>query len=380
MKSRSRQCGWLSAVLIFSVIAFAQQWQTAQPGYRYEFPRDHFNHPDYQTEWWYYTGNLHAADGHRFGFELTFFRFGIHLPKRVVDASAPAWLPDELYLAHLALSDIEGGQFYHTERLTRAGPGLAGVTIGVTIGQAAGQPGYWNGNWQVRWKSFANADQQLQAVCDRFTLHLDLHAAKPAVVNGENGVSQKGPQAASHYISFTRLQVGGTLAWNGQNLKLDGIAWMDHEFFTEAHDGSLAGWDWFSIQLENNEELMLYRLRLKSGQPDPYSSGTYVDSKGSAHFLQAADFALQPGGDWRSPSSGATYPTAWSISVPRLGLTLTETTALKNQELASNSAVSPSYWEGAVTYSGTLHAQPIRGVGYLEMTGYDRQIWLGARQ
>src|ERR1700690_1797570 len=108
---------FVAALLVFQLQA---AWRVALPGYRYEFPRDHFNHPEYQTEWWYYTGNLHAADGHRFGFELTFFRFGMHLPKRGVEASAPAWLPDELYLAHLTLSDIDGGQFYHTERLTRA--------------------------------------------------------------------------------------------------------------------------------------------------------------------------------------------------------------------------------------------------------------------
>ena len=155
---------------------------------------------------------------------------------------------------------------------------------------------------------------------------------------------------------------------------------MDHEFFTEPPNPTVTGWDWFSIQLDNNEELMIYRLRQKSGEPDSYSSGTYIDSQGTAHFLKASEFSVQPGETWRSDSSGAAYPLAWKISVPSLGLSLAETTALKNQELSSNSALSPTYWEGAVTYSGTMQARPVHGVGYLEMTGYAAPLIIGPKQ
>ncbi len=357
------------AVLAVAVLTTsAQEWKAAVPGYHYEFPRDHFSHPDYQTEWWYYTGNLRAADGHRFGFELTFFRQAVRLSKQEAAASDETWRPAQIYLAHFALSDIDRGEFYHTERLNRAGPGLAGASLE--------QQRYWNGNWQVHWNSLTTGDQQLRAVCAELTLNLLMRPEKPFVINGQNGISQKGPLPgeASHYISFTRLGVSGQLEWNHNTFTLGGLAWMDHEFFTEPRDSTLAGWDWFAIQLDNKEELMLYRLRTKSGQASPYSSGTYVDSDGKAHFLSASQFSLSAGVVWQSAASGARYPLVWKISVPSLNLELSEEAALKNQELFSQDRVSPTYWEGAVSYAGRIHSQPVKGVGYLEMTGYAQSL------
>jgi len=360
----------IASLLVALIPASAVQWQLALPGYHYQFPRDHFSHPDYQTEWWYYTGNLRTADGHRFGFELTFFRQALDLPQRFAVISDATWRPDQIYLAHLALSDIDGGEFYHTERLNRAGPELAGVD--------SEKGRYWNGNWQVRWLSDATGKQQLEAVCRRFTLQLDLTPEKPFVIHGQNGVTQKGPEIgrASHYISFTRLRAGGELKLNRASLSLNGVAWMDHEFFTDQLDSTDAGWDWFAIQLENNEELMLYRLRKKPGQADRYSSGTYVDAHGEAHFLHGSELWLSPGAVWQSQNSGARYPLTWEIRIPSLNLELSERTALKDQELFSKDRAFPSYWEGAVAYSGRIHAQPVSGVGYLEMTGYEKGLQL----
>lgn len=344
----------------FLWLALAAAYTLAVPGYHYQFPADHFNHPNFQTEWWYYTGNLADAKGHRYGFELTFFRQALNLPAAALDSTGPVWRPDQIYLAHLALSDLDAHTFYHTERLNRAGPGMAGVDSSMRK--------YWNGNWQVQWKDAGN--QQLQATCDRFTLTLDLSALKPPVVHGENGVSQKGPAPgeASHYISFTRLNARGQL--NGANVT--GLAWMDHEFFTQAKNPELAGWDWFAIQLDNNEELMLYRLRKKSGEISTYSSGTYVEANGTAHHLTADQFTLTPGRLWHH------YPVEWKLAIPSLDLQLTEETPLDNQELAPTpGSPSPSYWEGAVTYRGSIHKQPTQGRGYLEMTGYTEPVRLG---
>ena len=353
------------------LLLLAQVFHLALPGYHYQFPRDHFNHPDYQIEWWYYTGNLQDATGHRFGFEVTFFRQAIKLPGNAAASEDPVWLPDQIYLAHLALSDIDRGGFYHTERLNRAGPGIAGSDIGSRK--------YWNGNWQAYWKSLETGEQQLQAVCDQFNLALHLNPKKGPVIHGQNGVSQKGPSPgdASHYISFTRIAASGDLTLGGRNFKLTGLAWMDHEFFTQQRNDSLSGWDWFAIQLDNDEELMLYRLRDKTGQPTSFSSGTYVDSLGIAHFLDSPQISFSPGGMWRSPKSGGNYPLAWQISVPSLGLQLSETASLENQELFTPDSVSPTYWEGAVTYQGTIHYKPAKGVGYLELTGYAEPLRLG---
>ena len=324
---------------IGAALVFALLWTPPH----YEFPRDHFGHPDYQTEWWYYTGNLQAADGHRFGFELTFFRQRAHLSKAI----GGTWRPDEIYLAHLALSDLDGRRFYYTERLNRAGPGLAGVSLH--------DRRIWNGNWRVQWES--GLQQELTAVCGRFTLQLHLTPRKPAVIQTL--------EAAVHYLSFTRIGVSGEVKLNGRSYRVNGRAWMDHEFFKEEKYWR-TGWDWFSIQLDSGEELMFYSWRARPAD----SSGTYVNREGKVQYLDSASFHLAPVDRWQSSRSGARYPIAWDISVPSLGLQLSERTALRDQELFSKNSIAPTYWEGAVTYTGRIHSRPAHGVGYLEMTGY----------
>jgi predicted secreted hydrolase len=352
------------------------QYRAALPGYHYEFPRDHFDHPDFQTEWWYYTGNLKSVDGHRYGFELTFFRQAVHresLEEKPVgeksSSGKSAWGTNDLYLAHLALSDLDGKTFYHSERMNRAGPGLAGVS--------EGDRRVWNGNWRVHW----NADtQELQVYDSRFELRLNLRSSKPPVIHGEDGISEKseGLGHASHYISLTRLETHGTVELNGRKSEVSGLSWMDHEFFTQQLAADQAGWDWLSLQLDDNTELMLYRFRRKDGSVDPYSSGTYIDAAGKSSHLRSTDFVMQPQEEtWTSSETHATYPIHWNISIAKLGLTLEATTPLAQQEITSKSGWSPSYWEGAIKLYGHRGEQRITGAGYLEMTGYQRPVHLG---
>ncbi len=360
MKSR------LAAVLALFLVAAsaAAQYRQALPGYHYNFPSDHFNHPEFQTEWWYYTGNVKEADGRSFGFQMTFFRQGIH---RSATKESP-WAVEDLYLAHLALSDMDGRSFQHRERLNRAGPGIAGIDKDTgTI---------WNGNWSVRW---SGNRQHLTAVADTFALDLVLAPRKPPVIHGVNGVSQKSekPGQASHYISFTRLSAAGTIRLNGNLFAVEGTAWMDHEFFTNPLDPEQTGWDWLSLQLSDNTELMLFHLRRKGGSIDAYSSGTYVDAQGNSTRLQLEDFALEPLSErWTSPTNGAAYPIHWRVRVASLGLDLDLTTPLAQQEMSGDSAFVPNYWEGTIRIAGTRRGSPIAGVGYLEMTGYDRPVSL----
>jgi predicted secreted hydrolase len=343
------------------------QYQQALPGYRYEFPRDHFDHPDYRTEWWYYTGNLKAEDGHRFGFEMTFFRQGVNRDGE----KTGDWDMRDLYLAHLALSDLTSGHFYHTERLNRAGPGLAGASLQLQR--------VWNGNWQVKWH---DGEQDLQAISSDFALHLAMNSHKPPVIHGKNGISQKGTGAgnASHYISFTRLLTSGTIELNGKSYSVAGTSWMDHEFFSSGLDKNEVGWDWLSLQLADNTELMLYRLRHKDGSVDPFSSGTYVDANGGSTYLSLRDFSMTPlGATYASPITQAVYPIAWRVTIPALRLDLQLKTPLPSQELASDTSTGLSYWEGAIDIRGTRNATPITGVGYLEMTGYAKPMTLEAK-
>lgn len=358
MKSR---VVWLLAA-IFVLQPAAGQYRTAVPGHRFEFPRDYFSHPDFQTEWWYYTGNVQSEDGRRFGFELTFFRQAV---SRDPSPSA-TWDVRDLYLAHLALSDLDGQRFYHEKRVNRAGPGIAGVN--------ADTGRIWNGNWRIQWDG---ADQELEAVANQFRFRLRLHSEKPPVIHGENGVSQKaeGPGRASYYISLTRLATKGEIELNGKTSGVSGLAWMDHEFFTHELLPNQVGWDWLSLQLQDNTELMLFRIRRSDGSMDPFSAGTYIDERGKSTHLKAGDFSLQPLGEtWKSPESQAIYPIHWKIAVPRLRIELEARTPLPAQELTGTTKFVPTYWEGAITLTGHRGDAALNGVGYLEMTGYDRRV------
>ena len=340
---------------LLSIRGEAADYKKATPGYHYEFPRDYFSHPDYKTEWWYYTGNLRSADGRRFGFELTFFRQAV-----ARDADSSPWHIHDLYMAHLALSDLHGRSFYHDERINRAGPGIAGID------QRTGL--IWNGNWQVQ---ITAPRQALRALNEQFSIQLDLASAKPPVIQGEDGISRKtgGVGHASHYISLTRLTASGKIEVGGAAVQVEGSAWMDHEFFSDSMDASESGWDWLSMQLDDNSEIMLYRLRHRDGSVDPYSSGAYIDPQGNSTFLSLNDFTMTPAGDtWTSPQTGGVYPVRWHVAIPRLGLEAVVSTALANQELPSS--LGPSYWEGVIDLTGTRVGNPLHGVGYLEMTGY----------
>src|SRR6266436_608728 len=359
---RSRVARMAATVLLLQPLA--AQYRTAMPGYRYEFPRDYFNHPDFQTEWWYYTGNLKSAEGRRFGFELTFFRQAV---SRDPEKSG-TWDLRDLYLAHLALSDLDGGKFFHAERTNRSGPGIANVTE--SLGRI------WNGNWQIQWRG---SDQELNAIEQRFQLHLILHAEKPPVIHGENGISQKaeGSGRASHYISLTRLATSGAIDLGNKRFEVTGASWMDHEFFSHQLDSDQTGWDWLSLQLEDHTELMLFRIRRKDGSIDPYSAGTYVDASGKTTHLRSSDFSLEPAGDkWTNPQTGAVYPIHWKIAIPKLAIELDAKTPLASQELTGKTKLVPNYWEGAIVLTGQCNSQLLSGVGYVEMTGYDRPVQL----
>ncbi|HEX4030738.1 MAG TPA: lipocalin-like domain-containing protein [Terracidiphilus sp.] len=344
-------------LLLLAACAGAQDYQLALPGYSYRFPRDNFDHPAYQTEWWYYTGNLRAADGHRFGFELTFFRQTV-----ARDANASTWHIHDLYMAHLALSDLSGHRFYSMERVNRAGPGIAGID------EKTGT--IWNGNWQA----VLHPDSQtLRGMAGDFSFQFTVQPLKPPVINGIDGISQKaeGVGHASHYISLTRLLTHGSIELKGKSYSVEGSAWMDHEFFSDSMSSIESGWDWLSVQLDDNTELMLYRLRRRDGSIDPYSSATYIDAHGKALHLSLQDFSMTPSGStWTSHATGGTYPVSWQVAVPQLGLHLAITTPLKSQELIGR--VGPSYWEGAIDIAGERDGRHLHGAGYLEMTGYAR--------
>jgi predicted secreted hydrolase len=274
------------------------------------------------------------------------------------------WDVQDIWMAHLALSDIQGGRFLHAQRLNRTGPGIASAD--------EKQARVWNGNWSADW-NLADGKQTLRAIDDAFSFELTLESAKLPVIHGNRGVSQKaeGAGKASHYISLTRLVTKGAIALEGQRFVVTGSTWMDHEFFSHQLEPGQTGWDWFSLQFDDQTELMLFRLRRTSGALDPFSAGTYIDASGNSRHLAARDFQLTPGNTWKSPASGGQYPVAWTIEVPSLGIKASITTPLSQQEITGGAG---TYWEGAVDVEASRQGRPIKGVGYLEMTGYAGRV------
>ena len=334
-------------------------------GYKYQFPRDHGTHDSFRTEWWYYTGHLETAEGRRFGFELTFFRRGV--PPDQVETHPSRWSVDQLYLAHLAVTDVTGRRFYFRDRISRAGLGKAGAD--------ATRLNVWLDQWRA--ESPEQSEQhRLTANADGVALTLTLDPAKPLVIHGERGISKKGAAAgqASHYYSFTRLKTAGTLTLGTESYRVTGTSWMDHEFGSADLSPELVGWDWFSIHLADNRELMIYRLRRSDGSSDQASSGTLVFPDGRTQHLSAADVELTPLTTWTSPASNATYPQQWRVTIPSLNLSLQLTPLLADQELRTGRSTQVTYWEGAVAVEGTERGQAITGQGYIELTGYAERI------
>lgn len=341
-------------------------WREAVPGYEYSFPRDHSAHPDYRVEWWYYTGNLESQTGHRFGYQLTFFRVGV-----TRGLSNPSrWALRDLYMAHFAISDIDRQRFHSFDRINRAGIGWAGADSldSYRSDSDSKRIRIWNEDWEAK---ISEASHMLQAAENRYALDINLEPTKDEVIHGENGVSRRGPSSAnaSHYYSVSRARSSGEITVEGERFDVVGLSWIDHEFGTSFLDEKQTGWDWFSIQLEDGRDLMLFQIRREDGSIDPHSSATLIDMSGKPTHLAIADFSLEPGDFWQSPRSGARYPVGWRVSLPRYDLQLTITAAFEDQELRTPESTGVTYWEGSIIARDTKNGS-IRGRGYLEMTGY----------
>jgi predicted secreted hydrolase len=311
----------------------------------------------HHTEWWYYTGNLDTVDGRHFGYQFTIFRSGL-VPPEDRQERPSSWATDQIYMAHFALTDVDAGRFHYFDRFSRGAAGLAGA-------QASAYQ-VWLEDWRV--EELEPGVYQLRAAQENVAIDLRLTDLKGPVLQGDQGYSQKGPEPgnASTYYSLTRLASSGTVRVGETVYQVDGLSWMDHEFSTNALGEELIGWDWFSIQLDDGSELMVFQLRREDGTTDPFSSGTTVDPDGNTTRLGHQDFTVTVNDTWRSPHSGATYPAQWTITVPSKDLILEVTPYLTDQELDA----SFIYWEGAVRIVGEHAGDGVSGNGYVELTGY----------
>lgn len=321
----------------------------------WQFPRDHGAHPDFQTEWWYYTGNVATEDGRRFGYQFTIFRRAISPENHISDSE---WRANQIHMAHFTISDITNRAFYHDVRYSRAGAGLAG---------AVADPVYrvWLEDWQVIAENEDATQQHITAATDVFALDVQLEQVKSPALQGNNGLSKKGDEvgSASYYYSLSRLVTDGTLTIGDETFEVSGNTWMDHEFSTSALGSTTQGWDWFGLIFDNDTELMIGQIRTTDGYQEPAFGGLLIYPDGTTRYLSSDDFTITTTNTWNSPHTGADYPSSWDMEISGDdGFAFTVTPLQQDQELYGSGI---EYWEGAVRIEGD-----VTGYGYAELTGY----------
>ncbi len=321
----------------------------------FSFPEDHGPHPDFRNEWWYVTGNLDGLDGRRFGFEITIFRFSLTPASPEPDSD---WRTNQVYIAHLAVTDADEDRFYVAERYSRGAIGLAG---------ARAEPfRVWIDDWEIASET-GGPPWRVRAAEDELALDLELTPLRQPVLNGDRGLSKKSSSvdSASYYYSITRLRTEGALTIAGDEYRVSGLSWLDREWSTSALAGDQVGWDWFALQLSDGTDLMLYNIRKSDGTADDNSSGTLSTGFGKAVGLKRDDFDIVINSTWESPQGGI-YPSGWTVRVPEQDLELNVVPVISDQELFT----TVRYWEGAVDVAGTRGGERISGRGYVELTGY----------
>ena len=344
--------------------AAASGWERAVAPREWRFPADHGAHPAFRTEWWYLTGHLRDEDGGRYGYQVTFFRHGLAETPPTATNAGSAWRIRDVHFAHAAVTDVGRGTFRHAESVNRAALDRAGAS--------EGWMNVWNGRWWLRGVRNEPFEAAVYAEAGGAALHLTVTAAKPLVLQGDRGLSRKShePGNASHYYSFPRLATEGTLVIDGRTRRVRGESWLDREFSTSALGKAQRGWDWFCLQLDDGTELMVYVMRQADGRSDAVSEAALFDSSGAARRYPNDAFRVTPLGTWRSPHTGATYPSGWRLEIPDAQCDLTVTPHVKDQELVLRAMGNLAYWEGACRVEGRSRGRAVRGNGYTELTGY----------
>ena len=370
----SKRCtGLIFAVMVFWVgcdmgagpAQGESRFYTVQGPCDLVFPEDHGPHPGYRSEWWYYTGNIRSASGQRFGYQVTVFRYqtGPSDEAQRWPDPASAWRTQQIFIAHAAVSDLDKRDHHQTEVAARDALAMAGAAY------QKQQTIIFVGKNVI---TIGTKQHRLQATAPDFRIDLLLEPQKTLVLHGKQGYSRKGrsPAKASCYYSYTRMLTQGTVVISGQSMSVTGLSWMDHEFSTAPLEDDLEGWDWFSLQLDNNTELMLYFLRHTDGRYSLASSGTFVDAAGNGTTLTRADIDIEGLETWQSPASHGQYPNVWQVNISKLALHLKIEAQMANQEMRTEETTGVVYWEGSVKARGALDGQSISGEGYAELTGY----------
>ena len=317
------------------------------PGKTFSFPADHGPHPDYRIEWWYVTANLKDKAGVSYGAQWTLFRQATR-----PGSQQEGWANAQIWMGHAAVTRADTHRY--SEAFARGGVGQAGVE--------AKPFRAWINSWEMRgldrMRDDAIAPLELKASGADFSYALRLDADRALVLEGDAGYSRKSERGqASYYFSQPYFEVTGSLTIDDKPIEVTGQAWMDREWSSQPLASDQTGWDWFSLHLNRDEKLMLFRLRQTDG--NNYRSGNWISANGKAEQIASDDIEITPTAS--SEVEGRRMPTAWRIAIPRLAV------ALECVPLNAKSWMGTSfpYWEGPIRFQGSH-----RGVGYLEMTGY----------
>ena len=343
-----------SLLLAMPALALARP-ATALPAIKLQFPRDHGAHPAFRTEWWYITG--HARSGEReFGFQVTFFRSRVDATHGLSSRFAAR----QLVFAHAALTDVQGRKLWHDQRIAREGFDVALAAEGDTRVRLR--------DWSLERKSDV---YHARVAAGDFTIDLQFAATQPVLLQGQQGLSRKGPQEenASYYYSQPQLAVRGGVALKGQRFDLTGKAWLDHEWSDEYLHPDAVGWDWIGMNLDDGSALTAFRLRRQDGSA-LWDGGSFRAPGSSTYVFSPGNVVFSPQRRWTSPLSQANYPVEWIVRTPADFYTVKA--VIDNQELDSRASTGGIYWEGL---SDLYDSNGKRvGRGYLEMTGYAQRL------
>jgi len=342
----------------------AEEYAHAEQVRDFVFPEDHGPHNRYRSEWWYLTAVLEDESGNEYGVHFTLFRQALSPGP----TGKGPWHTAQAYLGHLAITDIATGTHVEAERFSRGHPELAGVSAGSHFRALIE-------DWTLAGAAEGKLDLTLTATeSGWFGVDLRVQQSGPIVLQGNRGLSEKGPDAASYYYSIPRMQISGTLKVNDRTVKVKGLGWLDREWSTSVLGESLAGWDWFSLQLADQRSIMAFRLRRHDGGRDKYDHGLLVDHQQlgkqvivgegdqGVELLDQHDFSLIPT-RFHQDSRGVNWPVSWTLKVGDEQFMIN---ALLDQQVVNLSII---YWEGLVE---VLDAEGNRsGVGYMELTGYE---------
>lgn len=351
--------------LIFLALVFFNfsggEWERVSPSIKIIFPKDHGAHFNYQTEWWYATGEAADAHGRRFGYQFTIFRRGIS--NKPIPESASAFAPRHIFAGHIAVTNVSEGKLVYSTRMRRQGGGF--------VGASEEKLDVYLENWEAKMKDNNTIVIAAEDGESGISINLELKATKAPALHGVNGYSKKGPQEgnASAYVSFTRMITKGTIGVGGEKLQIVGESWFDHEWATSQLAPGVAGWDWFGLRLDDGREMMLYGMRRAPGDYLNESAGTIINKDGSTRSLTKNDFTFEVLNTWKSPRTGAVYPSRWRVRVPSEKFELDISAKVNDAELDTRETTGIVYWEGPVSVKTPATGQSL-GEGYMELTGY----------